>query len=97
VAVLIGVSYGRLDGERRSAAKRSKLWCWSSVLGDQGHGEVEKMAAQGAVSRCGLGVPFIGYGRQYRGGEVASRVVMVVVVHFQCGGWLWEGRRGEWR
>jgi hypothetical protein len=58
VAVLIRVSYGQLDGESRSAAKRSKLWCWSSVLGDQGHGEVEKMVAQGAVSRCGLGGAF---------------------------------------
>jgi hypothetical protein len=52
------------------------------------------MVAQGVVSRRGPGVPFIGSGRWCRGGEVASQVVMAVVVHLQSGGRLWEGRRG---
>jgi hypothetical protein len=54
------VSYSRLDGERRPAAKRSKRQHWSSVLGDKGHREVEKMVAQGAVSRCCPGGAFYG-------------------------------------
>jgi hypothetical protein len=47
------------------------------------------VVAQGAVSSCDPGVPFIGSGRWCRGGEATSQVVMAV--RFQSGGRLWEG------